>query len=138
MKYERLTKRDGQFVVYKQNSLVSTSRAEDDPYEGYIAVVDCDQSKHYALDKFIIRLAELEDKIENGTLIELPCKVGDTVYDLWKDSNGQYRISDKEVCAFQVFEDGGVVIDTGTCYPNYINTYLKREVAEAKLRKLKG
>ena len=26
------------------------------------------------------RLAELEDKIMNGTLIELPCKVGDTVY----------------------------------------------------------
>ena len=28
----------------------------------------------------LIRLAELEDKINNGTLIELPCKVGDTVY----------------------------------------------------------
>ena len=26
------------------------------------------------------RLAELEKKIENGTLVELPCKVGDTVY----------------------------------------------------------
>lgn len=26
------------------------------------------------------RLAELENKIENGTLIELPCKIGDTVY----------------------------------------------------------
>ena len=26
------------------------------------------------------RLAELEDKIELGTLIELPCKVGDKVY----------------------------------------------------------
>uniref|UniRef100_UPI004027A9BA hypothetical protein n=1 Tax=Eubacterium sp. TaxID=142586 RepID=UPI004027A9BA len=26
------------------------------------------------------RLAKLEDKLENGTLIELPCKVGDTVY----------------------------------------------------------
>lgn len=26
------------------------------------------------------KLAELEDKFENGTLIELPCKVGDTVY----------------------------------------------------------
>ena len=26
------------------------------------------------------RLAELEDKIENGTIIELPCKVGDIVY----------------------------------------------------------
>lgn len=30
----------------------------------------------------IDRLAELEDKIENGTLIELPCKVGDTVWEL--------------------------------------------------------
>ena len=26
------------------------------------------------------RLQELENKIEDGTLIELPCKVGDTVY----------------------------------------------------------
>lgn len=26
------------------------------------------------------RLAELEDKIEDGTIIELPCKVGETVY----------------------------------------------------------
>lgn len=26
------------------------------------------------------RLAELEDKIENGTLVELPCKEGDIVY----------------------------------------------------------
>ena len=26
------------------------------------------------------RLAELEDKIENGKLIELPCRVGDVVY----------------------------------------------------------
>ena len=28
----------------------------------------------------LVRLAELEDKIENGRLVELPCKVGDTVY----------------------------------------------------------
>lgn len=29
-------------------------------------------------------LAELEDKIENGTLIELPCKVWDKVYMPWE------------------------------------------------------
>lgn len=33
------------------------------------------------------KLAELEDKIENGTLIELPCKVGQPIwiicYELW-------------------------------------------------------
>ena len=32
------------------------------------------------VDKLAVKLCELEDKIENGTLIELPCKVGDTVY----------------------------------------------------------
>ena len=31
-------------------------------------------------EKLKDRIAELEDKIENGTMIELPCKVGDTVY----------------------------------------------------------
>lgn len=32
------------------------------------------------LELILMRLAELEDKIEAGTLIELPCKVGDVVY----------------------------------------------------------
>lgn len=31
------------------------------------------------------RLVEFEDKIENGTLVELPCKVGDTVYEVFKN-----------------------------------------------------
>ena len=38
------------------------------------------------------RLAELEDKIENGTLIELPCKVGDKVYQF--DNGGEIYESD--------------------------------------------
>ena len=33
------------------------------------------------------RLHELEDKIEQGTLIELPCKVGDTVYEIQEIRN---------------------------------------------------
>lgn len=31
------------------------------------------------------RLYELENAIENGTLVELPCKVGDTVYEVFKN-----------------------------------------------------
>lgn len=31
------------------------------------------------------RLAELEDKIENGTLVELLCKAGDPVYEVFKN-----------------------------------------------------
>lgn len=34
------------------------------------------------------RLYELENAIENGTLIELPCKVGDTVWYTEKNVNG--------------------------------------------------
>ena len=33
------------------------------------------------------QLKDLEDKIENGTLIELPCKVGDTIF--WISSNNR-------------------------------------------------
>ena len=35
-------------------------------------------------EKVVNRLAELENKIENGTLIELPCKVGDKFYQVVK------------------------------------------------------
>ena len=36
----------------------------------------------YATTKALNRLAELEEKIENGTLVELPCKVGDVMYEV--------------------------------------------------------
>ena len=36
-------------------------------------------------DSTALSLAELEDKIEDGTLVELPCKVGDTIYEVFKN-----------------------------------------------------
>lgn len=39
----------------------------------------------YATKEALNRLAELEDKLENGKLVELPCKVGDTVYRVMAD-----------------------------------------------------
>ena len=41
---------------------------------------DIDLAKEYGYSYIYKRLYELEDKIENGTLREVPCKVGDTVY----------------------------------------------------------
>ena len=40
----------------------------------------CDDRTHYCQTTIKDRLTDLEDKIENGTLVELPCKVGDMVY----------------------------------------------------------
>lgn len=39
-----------------------------------------DLAKEYGYSYIYKRLYELEDKIENGTLREVPCNVGDTVY----------------------------------------------------------
>ena len=44
---------------------------------------DCEETENAAAasyDELLNRLAKLEDKIENGTLVELPCKEGDIVY----------------------------------------------------------
>lgn len=61
----------------------STERAENgEPY--FDGCLTCDFERDCGLCPYwvsgIRQLAELEDKIEQGTLIELPCKVGDTVY----------------------------------------------------------
>jgi hypothetical protein len=46
-------------------------------YDGYF-----DEKAEKAEDaKVFEKLCDLEDKIENGTLVDLPCKVGDTIYE---------------------------------------------------------
>ena len=52
------------------------------------------------------RLAELEDKIENGTLVELPCKVGDRVY----QTDG-IRIYESTIKNIIYDTDGGIAFD---------------------------
>lgn len=58
MKYERLTERRGKYIALKGK--------------------DLHLEEEYTILKN--RFAELEDQIENGTLIELPCKVGDMIH----------------------------------------------------------
>ena len=70
MEYERLTKRNanGEVVTVKR------------PKSSYIQEV---YEELYEINRELkLRLAELEDKIENGTLAELPCKVGDVMYEV--------------------------------------------------------
>ena len=45
-------------------------------------------------------LWEIENKIENGTLVELPCKVGDTVYKICPKCNDKHNGS-CENCAWR-------------------------------------
>ena len=66
---ERLTKRVGGGVQYSNGEYTITCYPKNDNLN--------------PVDKMAVKLCELEDKIENGTLIELPCAVGDSCYPLW-------------------------------------------------------
>lgn len=100
-------------------------------------------------------LCDLEDKIENGTLIELPCKVGDIVYELEKDCSNctcfketgwEYDCwCDTDKVMFEVDGDDDCIyrIDEIEFEYNSIpkfgkSIFLTKAEAEAKLCELKG
>lgn len=113
MKYERLTKRG----------------------LDWCSDVQCDDEKIYK------RLAEIEDKIENGTLVELPCKVGDRIWAIL--GNNIFGRKVKNI----VIRDNGYIIKTSNTngwqdLEPYYNTefgiiwFLTKAEAEQKLKEL--
>ncbi len=64
---KKLTERRGDLIIDKCGNCENVSNPQG-----------C--TEHCCYEVMKNRLAELEDKIEQGTLIELPCKVGDTVF----------------------------------------------------------
>ena len=95
------------------------------------------------------RITELEDKIENGTLIELPCKVGDTLYFLqyYCDSRGCSRDTQSYCCGCKEMitrerNNAKYIIATKNCKWSDIPTigekyFVTRSEAKAKLKELK-
>lgn len=107
-------------------------------------------------EKAIIdRLAELEDKIESGKLVEMPCEVGDTVYCLI--ATGPYgtllttgKVFERKVS--RIIWDGKrweihserrdyYGYNDGDCnFYGYLDqeSFTTKEAAEAKLAELRG
>ena len=78
-------------------------------------------------------------KIENGTLIELPCKIGDTIYTI---EYSQYRddwfVTEYTVYGFSINEDRIILhIGFGICV-GADEVYYTQAEAEAKLAKIRG
>lgn len=65
---------------------------------------NCDECP---LQKAFNKLGELEDKIEKGVLIEIPCPIGTTIYILCKNQRyinvGEFRISDLSEWGKRIF-----------------------------------
>lgn len=91
-------------------------------------------------EKVVNRLAELEDKIENGRLVELPCKVGDTVYfDTYRHGESigvhPHKVERVEV----VFRTERTFGNIGADIPEWQfgkSVFLTKAEAEARLKEL--
>ena len=73
MEYKRLTDRDITKVCFDTWELCGL----DD-----VCKRDCRKPEPCKIPQIILRLAKLEDEIEAGMLVELPCKVGDVMYEV--------------------------------------------------------
>ena len=101
-KYKRLTK----YNEYNHDAEVyAYTVGKEDIYFDGVDIVGNENSR--LAQETINRLAELEDKIENGTLIELPCKVGDTVFFVYETDNDEMFI-DKGLIESFSYDEAGV------------------------------
>lgn len=61
----------------------------------------------YATTKALNRLAELEDKIENGTLVTVPYSIGQELYGVY---NKSYKVEKVKVSLITIRHDGSIDI----------------------------
>ena len=141
--YERLTKRDRHGHAYTNETIYDRGMTSKDGVHF---------EKHYfqngtsAYDgKPIDRLCEIEDKICEGKIVELPCKIGDEKFAILSLPNANVIVKGK-VCT--IIYQNGFVIDFGykpeeydyTAYTQLFpeelfDTY---EEAKAKLLEMEG
>lgn len=91
MEYKRLTKRNCAGYVVPVKPIIS----------GYSNI-------QAAEEELLDRLAELEDKIEAGTLVAVPYAIGQEVY--WVDKKGYFDVEKVKVSLITIKHDGSVDI----------------------------
>ena len=122
--YKRLTERRGSLVIDKCGNCPNVNNPQG-----------CTDKKCYEIMKN--RLVELEDKIENRTLIDLPCKVGDTVW--WVNGYRTVpRIEEYKILALTIAKDNKIYlrVEYGHFTFEVDELCFTKEQAEAKLKEL--
>lgn len=124
----RLTKADIESI---KNTLEKL-RTETMDTHGRISLID-DENIYEAINA-VEKLAHYEDMEEQGRLIELPCTVGDTVWDI-----AGAEIREQIVDGIECRTDGFYIYANEDEWLGKINelVFLTKEEAEAKLKELK-
>ena len=93
-------------------------------------------------EKAIMQLQKYENAIENGELVRLPCKVGDTVYTISRNEIADWTVETVTIsreCTDLVLynsKKGSVVTVSASSFAK--NWFTDKAQAEAKLQELEG
>lgn len=96
---------------------------------------DIDLTQELGYSYIYKRLAELEDKIEAGTLIEIPCKVGDNavaIIDTLAYPNAIYNVKLKDLAYIVEDENGDVT------FQHITRIFGTEAEAEKRLKEIKN
>lgn len=88
------------------------------------------------------KLASYEDLEEQGLLLRLPCKIGDTVYRISSDFHLKKKYIEKTTISRIAIDEDGIYVFCA-CKPNAKrifgeHVFITREEAEAKLEETEG
>lgn len=126
---ERLTiEYDGDFTPKELCTINRNGEADDCACCDEVCNNIYDDCEGCPIQKCFDRLGQLEDKLENGTLIELPCKVGDTVYEVGTD----LKIHQSKIKNI-IYDTNGIAFDERAIHET---VFLTKEEAEARLKEL--
>lgn len=131
MNYERLTNKGKRMTDEYANAFKFREWTDGETVINFIAFKDTYN-----------RLAELEDKIEDGRLVELPCKIGTLVYVIYTNGEtGELDVRITDVVGYEIMR-GEIWAKTSIpyrkCYIEIENVFRTRAEAEAKLKELRG
>lgn len=133
--YKRLTQQGGIGRFVKDDCITCKSHRTDK--DGCDFCCGDEDSNNWCCGVLYNRLAELEDDIESGKLIRLPCKVGDTVWFI-----NAYNKDIVEAVVTRIVFNGEICIEAYGDYKDYIvlekGCFLTKAEAEKKLAELKG
>lgn len=83
------------------------------------------------------RLYKLENEIENGTLVFMPCKVGDNFWWIFNKYSGEYEILEEKVKQIRINEGDFYIIDYDGAGWYLSEIYFTKEAAEKALEEMK-
>lgn len=90
------------------------------------------------LPQYRDRLCYLEDCIENGKLVFLPCNIGDKFWWIYTSPIGEKKVQQEEVYSISIMKDGRFLLRTFDCCSWELHeVYFSKEAAEKALEEMK-